>query len=101
MMWSPAHDLAHLARFNDGRFRVTTEAQLRARARFVFTGHWPLYYPGTEEAHTIRMSFFGARVISSPHRAFLRRRYRDPHQYRGGLGYFPIFPKSSQLAPSF
>src|SRR5271157_4139417 len=29
-------------RFNDGRFRVTTEAQLRARARFVFTGHWPL-----------------------------------------------------------
>jgi hypothetical protein len=30
------------ARFNDGRFRVTTEAQLRARARFVFTGHWPL-----------------------------------------------------------
>ncbi len=26
------------ARFNDGRFRVTTEAQLRARARFVFTG---------------------------------------------------------------
>jgi len=30
------------ARFNDGRLRVTTEAQLRARARFVFTGHWPL-----------------------------------------------------------
>ena len=30
------------ARFNDGRFRVTTEAQLRARARFIFTGHWPL-----------------------------------------------------------
>src|SRR5271165_796179 len=30
------------ARFNDGRFRVTTEAQLRAHARFVFTGHWPL-----------------------------------------------------------
>ncbi len=30
------------ARFNDGRFGVTTEAQLRARARFVFTGHWPL-----------------------------------------------------------
>ncbi len=29
-------------RFNDGRFRVTTEAQLPARARFVFTGHWPL-----------------------------------------------------------
>jgi hypothetical protein len=29
-------------RFNDGRFRVTTEAQLRARARFVFTGHRPL-----------------------------------------------------------
>ena len=29
-------------RFNDGRFRVTTEAQLRARTRFVFTGHWPL-----------------------------------------------------------
>ena len=31
-----------LARFNDGRYRVTTEAQLRALARFVFTGHWPL-----------------------------------------------------------
>jgi len=30
------------ARFNDGRLRVTTEAQLRARARFVFSGHWPL-----------------------------------------------------------
>ena len=30
------------ARFNDGRLRVTTEAQLRARARFVFTGHRPL-----------------------------------------------------------
>ena len=30
------------ARFNDGRFRVTAEAQLRALARFVFTGHWPL-----------------------------------------------------------
>src|SRR5271157_1952203 len=30
------------ARFNDGRFRVTTEAQFRAHARFVFTGHWPL-----------------------------------------------------------
>jgi hypothetical protein len=30
------------ARFNDGRFRVTTAAQLRVRARFVFTGHWPL-----------------------------------------------------------
>ena len=26
-----------------GVFRVTTEAQLRARARFVFTGHWPLW----------------------------------------------------------
>src|SRR5271166_5761633 len=39
--------------------------------------------------------------ISSPHRAFLRRRYRNPPQYRGGLGYWPIFPKSSQLAPSF
>jgi len=31
-----------MARFNDGRFRVTTEAQLRARARFVLTGHWLL-----------------------------------------------------------
>ena len=27
------------ARINDGRFRVTTEAQLRARARLVFTVH--------------------------------------------------------------
>ena len=31
-----------LRRFNDGRFRVTTEAQLRVFARFVFPVHWPL-----------------------------------------------------------
>jgi len=31
-----------LARLDDGRFRVTTEAQLRALARFVFIGHWKL-----------------------------------------------------------
>ncbi len=35
-------DTEEAVRFNDGRFRVTTEAQLPARARFVFTGHWPL-----------------------------------------------------------
>jgi len=34
--------LSMSARFNDRRFRVTTKAQLRALARFVFTGHWPL-----------------------------------------------------------
>ena len=30
------------ARFNDGRFRVTTECSSEHCARFVFTGHWPL-----------------------------------------------------------
>ena len=39
--WSSSW-IGKAARFNDGRFRVTTAAQLRARARFVFTGHWAL-----------------------------------------------------------
>ena len=30
------------ARFNDGRFWVTTERSPEHCARFVFTGHWPL-----------------------------------------------------------
>jgi len=33
---------AGAARFDDGRFRVTTEAQLRTFARFVFTDRWQL-----------------------------------------------------------
>ena len=37
--WS-YHPLLISARFNDGRFRVTTEAQLRVFACFVFPGRW-------------------------------------------------------------